>query len=167
MTQTALLLVCATPNKRPRTATEAMMRAVALRVADDMIATGAFEKKDREGIADDIVKVTSRWCERDGYALARELENRCGWSPDTQMVTDLDGYWMGCDDEVRAAEKSWALENPMEPPLPIGADVDVKGQRGEIKEVSKYTPSAYHVQLPDERGLRIVCFEDVKIWEGR
>jgi hypothetical protein len=154
--------MCSKPNKRPTQATAEMRMRAAIKVAADLIDSGDFNESDTpESLAADIVGV--RCWERDGYALARELERDKGWSPDEQMVETLGGYFHACDDELSAAEKLWGEENPMEPPLPVGTRVKAGKEEGEIIGIAKYSVHSFAVKVPSvENGYRVVRFEDAE-----
>lgn len=156
--------MCPTPNKRPTQVTDAMAREAALELAVELIKGGGFEKTDiPEELADDIMKASDWNRHMDGYELARELENKCYWSPDASMVEDLDSFSSRCDRRLEAAEKTWATENPMEPPFPVGTQVKHHWGAGVIAAISKYRPFTYNVTIPDKpSAFALVKFEDAE-----
>lgn len=154
--------MCATPNKRPRRCTPDMVMGGALAVARDLIKAGSFDKKDTpEDLAADIAKACQGNQHIDGYKLAKALENLCGWEPDAAMVEYLDGFSYRCITLLDAAEKQWGVENPMEPPLAIGAVVRVSDGMGVIDHINKYKPAYYAVRVARlDDGFELIRFED-------
>lgn len=151
---------------RPRNPTREMQAIAAKKIADELIKWGDFEEDDYAGIIDDILKVGPRCHHQNGYELAKALDTRCGWSPDASVVEVLDGFWSFCHDEVRAAEKQWALENPMVAPFTVGTTVDTGGHGvGKIEAISSHTPAAYEIAIPGQSGRLIICFENTKLAE--
>ncbi len=156
--------MCQIPNKRPIQVTDAMAHEAALELAAELIKGGGFDETNTpEELAGDIVKA-SRWNRHlDGYELARALENEFYWSPDASMVEDLDSFAVRCDRRLEVAEKLWASENPMEPPLPLGTQVKHHWGIGTIADISKYKPFTYNVTIPDKpSAFALVKFEDAK-----
>jgi hypothetical protein len=160
-----LPLTCPTPNKRPIEATNAMRMEAALETAEELIENGGFDSKDIGDIADDILKAASRsYGKGDGFSLAYELKRSCHWEIADDMVEILADYWAAVDGKLRFAEKQWAAENPMEPPLPIGALVKTPKGTLPITSVSDYAPHSYCVQQSPKSWL-IVRFEDAVLAE--
>ena len=162
-------LTCKRANSRPRDVTDEMATRAAIKVAEGLLKSGAnFDEHDTaEDIADDIVKATRFNRHVDGYNIARDLERLCYWSPDAEMVKVLDTFGWRCRDEMAAALKVWAAENPMERTFPDGVRVTTPHGQGIIHGVSDYTPFSYLVKTDKERkGLLIVAFEDVTAVEA-
>ena len=110
--------------------------------------------------AEDLARVC-RHAHMDGYELAKELDNVCGWMPTAQDVEELDNF--GCD--VREAHRqaciSWARDNNIKPPLPVGTMTTL----GEITGVYAYDGACYEIRLTgdtDPPRRRIVRFEDAR-----
>jgi hypothetical protein len=138
--------------------TDAMRRAAALNIADELVGQSDFEADQRDEIADDILSVAIG--HMDGYEIAKALDDRKYWCCTLAIAETLDGFYVECDAELERAIAQWAAENPMEPPLPVGASVVVRNGRGVISQVSPWHPATYIVRV-GERHL-VVAFEDVK-----
>ncbi len=162
MQQEGFTLMCPTPNKRPIHVTDAMAHEAALELAAELIK-GAGSDNTLDELAGDIIKA-SRWNRyMDGYELARTLETQCGWSPDASMVEDLDLFARLCDQRLAAAERLWASENPMDPPLPVGTQVKHQWGTGVIADISKYKPYTYNVTIADKpSAFALVTFEEAR-----
>lgn len=78
----------------------------------------------------------------DGYELARELDRYCGWDLTMRDVEELDCMSGIVADLHRKAEKKWAEEHPMQPPLPVGAEI----KEGVIAGIYEYQPAYYRVK---------------------
>lgn len=114
----------------------------------------------------DLLDAT-HWDRRaDGYQIAKRLDDRNGWSITPDLVEVLDSFSVYCGDALTEAEKQWAIENPMELPLPLGTTVVTRRGVGVIDHVSSYYPASYGVKLEDVgylgNGFLIVRFEDAK-----
>ena len=153
--------MCATPNKRPDRPTPEMKREAALIVAKSLINGGGFGKDDTpEDLADDIVKASGRCFGHDGYELGKALESHSGWSVDSSIVEELETFYYECDTLVHAAEKQWGAENPMQPPLPIGAVIKTSGGVGVIDHIYEHIPACYAVKVPRlSNGFELIRFE--------
>lgn len=162
--QQIISLVCARPNKRPTVVSAEMAKEAAMKTAGNLLRSGGFDKTDTaESLADDILYVTRYDRFEDGYALAVALERNKGWMPDATMVEILDGFSSECSALLHAAEKQWGIENPMEPPLPLGTKVIVRGETGFLDHIHKYSPAYYCVKAPSiSHGFMLVRFEDAK-----
>lgn len=103
----------------------------------------------------------------DGYELARELEERCGWIPTLEIAQILDNYSDSARIAIDELQKEWVIQNNIQPPYPVGTRVLVKRGRdkrcGVIVEIHKYGPAKYVVRLDGQSATTgaIVNFEDV------
>lgn len=158
-------MTCATPNKRPIHHTEAMKLEVAMKIAKSLFKGGGFDSGDTvEEIAADIVKASDRCYDRDGYQLGRALEEACHWDVNSGIVEELQEFYPLCDDLLRAAEKQWGLENPMEPGLPNGTAVKIRNEVGTIIGLAEYSVASYAVKTPSTKnGYYVVRFEDAVV----
>jgi hypothetical protein len=157
--QDNLPLACANPNKRPRVPTDEMRRRVALQIAARLKDCGPPDE-----VAADIIRVTRHGWHQDGYQLARDLDRTCSWECDLGVAEELDNFSGLCDLELDVAVRQWAVENPMEPPFPIGSLVKTPSQGvGTIVGVCQYSPASYRVRTPglNEKSAWIIPFEDV------
>jgi hypothetical protein len=97
----------------------------------------------------------------DGYQLAKEIERRAYWDLAMADVEELDVMSSIVSELHRAAEKKWAEENNIQPPLPIGTRIT----RGVIDSVCSHSAARYRVKengcTQDGRFL-LVRFEDAK-----
>ncbi len=132
------------------------------RLTADMISAAAqrfcADNGWNQDMADDLAN-TNPSLHACGYELAKELDNRCGWSPSAQDVEVLDGFGQYLREELQKAVQAWADATPIEPPLPIGTMTD----KGEITGIYEYEPACYLVKKPNDpiQDRRyIVKFED-------
>ena len=95
----------------------------------------------------------------DGYELARELDRYAGWDLTMPDVEELDCLSSIVSDLHREAEKTWFMENDIQPPLPIGTRIE----QGVIHSVCDYSAAKYRVKedgcTQDGRFL-LIRFED-------
>ena len=134
------------------------------KVTRELIAATAETFCSRSGWDTDQAKDLARVCRHahmDGYELAKELDNVCGWMPTAQDVETLDNF--GCD--VREAHRqaciAWALGNNIQPPLPVGTMTTL----GEITGIYAHDGACYEILRTgdtDPTRRRIVRFEDAR-----
>ena len=98
----------------------------------------------------------------DGYQLARELDRYAHLDLAMADVEELDGM-SGIVDRLHSeAEKKWAAENDIQPPLPIGTTI----KQGVIARIYEYAAARYLVKengCTQEGRHLIVKFEDAKV----
>jgi len=95
----------------------------------------------------------------DGYQIARELDRRLGWDLAMPDLEELDTMSCMVSELQRSAEKQWAEENYIQPPLPIGTATT----KGVIEGVSDYMAAYYLVKEAGcmQKGRHLlVRFED-------
>lgn len=154
-----------TTEPRPKILTPEMAIAVGKRVVAHLVEQCNFDG-DPEQAASDIAKCGSR--HQDGYALARELDDRCYWDCDLELANALDVYSSEADREIAVAQKAWAERNAITPTLASGARVSVgHSESGVITGIYEYGPAQYLVAIdgdkraaPPSNARRIVNFED-------
>ena len=97
----------------------------------------------------------------DGYELAKALEQRCYWSPTAMDVETLDTFSADLREALREARISWAHDNNVQPPFPVGTMTT----RGEITGIYDHDGACYEIRKPgDANPTRryIVPFEDAR-----
>ena len=108
--------------------------------------------------ADDLAKVcTSLYM--DGYEIAKALESRCYWTITTMEVETLDEFSFKLREALRQACITWARENNIQPPHPIGTKIT----RGTITGIYEHDGACYLVAEPgkeDSSTRLVVRFED-------
>lgn len=104
----------------------------------------------------------------DGYELAKELDDQHGWQIGSMLVCELDAMSGIVSDIVEEAERNWVKECNIQPPLPVGAELDA----GVITGICDHRPACYLVKMhgdgPDEQTghrRRIIQFEDARLKE--
>ena len=153
--------MCATPNKRPIHCSDAMKLEAAAKIAATLLAGGGFGPNTTvDEIAADIVRASGRCYDRDGYRLGRALEESCHWDVDFGITEELEGFYPLCDDLLSAAERQWALENPMERSLPDGTTIKVRNEVGTIVGIAQHSVASYAVKTSSTNGYYVVRFED-------
>lgn len=157
-----------TTTPRPSTRDQAIMEAAARAVAESLVKHGCFEESEQDDIARDILREIR--CS-DGYELARALDRSHGWSPTAEMVEILDTLSYELAAAHSRAQAEWAKQVSIEPPLPIGARVVLKGFRateaGEITGIYQHGVYQYLVRVDGDPkadaptiARRIINFED-------
>ena len=129
----------------------------------ELIATTAATYCEQNGWDADQAADLASVCNRhmDGYDLAKELEQACGWLPTAQDVEVLDGFGSALRAAHRKACITWARENNIQPPLPVGTMTTL----GEITGIYAYDGACYEVRVTgdtDPTRRRIVRFEDAR-----
>jgi hypothetical protein len=157
---------------RPKKLTPEMALRAARKIADALVANSMIGAGEAETCARDIAN--HGMTGTDGYQLAKDLDDYCGWDPDFRMVEELDQFQWLARSEIEAAEKEWFARTSLQPPFPIGAHIAIgDGETGEITGIYEHGVAKYLVKIdgdpdakPNNRGgrgtRRIVNFEDVK-----
>jgi len=168
-------------NSRPVLNDKETQRAAALLLApkvQEWLLADSGGSKDEftlESIADDIEKALDHSFEKDGYKLAKALEDRCGYDPDDWLVNILSGYYGLLTKARRAKIKAWAEANKIVVPFKVGDKVLVSTKSklkvegtityisAEYAEATVSCPSLGHRspgnKLSERLGL-VVGFED-------
>ena len=134
-------------------------------IAEELVSWGYAENIDQ--VAEEIAKAATTTF--DGYELAKELDFR-GWDCDFQICEILNGFSYSLSNVLRDAEKKWATENNIQPPLPLGMSVVLNSKEtGVIDKIYAGGPAKYAIKIDgDEQAdtaqqrRRVVNFEDVK-----
>lgn len=153
--------------KRPR-ADNAMRLRAAEKVVAQLVRWRLLSEDELSGAAEDIARVSARHgMYADGYQLMRDLD-RDGWEGSSQMVEELDSLSSHLSSELAEAEKTWAAENNIQPPHPVGTRGQTRhGEAGEITGVSEWGAAKYAVKLdkqkPEDTSRRIINFEDFEV----
>lgn len=97
----------------------------------------------------------------DGYNTAKELESRCGFDPDTSLVTILDDASSIGRQMVDAATRQWLATTDVRPKLTVGTTVTITKAfkrdetSGVIDEIDMKS-GQYYVKLhPSDTSRRI------------
>lgn len=154
-------------ESRPRQLTDAMKKAAARDLAQELAEHGHINANEIEDAARDIAKhAHGPWT--DGYTLAKRLDDYAGWDCNFGMAEVLDGWSTFSDDALRKAEKEWASRVNPTPPFANGTRVRVKDEMGTIDGIYDYGPAKYLIKIDcdprantSEKSRRIVNFEDV------
>ena len=159
-------------TNRPKHLTDEMKLAAAKATAADLLKDGQIEAYQFDDSVANLAKHGRLHI--DGYALAKYLDNYCGWEIDAQMVETLDGFSWHAQHEVDVAEKAWAEATKPVPPHGIGTRVSIDSfngpQTGTIDGIYEYGPAKYTVKIDGDKqagfpmnARRIVNFEDAKL----
>ncbi len=141
------------------TVTDEMIRAAIMKIAPKLVGYTNPTEDDLESVADSVARVYHRYM--DGFEIAKELDRYEGWDTTRQEMEELDAVDMEVDRAHRAAEKQWGIDNPMTPPLPIGA----KTSRGVIASIYEHQPAYYCIKetgCTDPGRHLLMKFEDVR-----
>lgn len=116
--------------------------------------------------ADEILADLVRCADPEAYRFARNLEDRCGYDPDTDLVDILEGY--STYEPHRAAVKAWVSENGISVPYETGQEVMLRGRLSRIVNIKTETAEIVVQPVePDgrnygETGGWVHPFEDAK-----
>ena len=102
----------------------------------------------------------------DGYALAKELDDRHYWEITASDVEELDAMDVLVRDELKRAEREWVEREGITPKLANGTTI----KRGVIAGVSEYSPAMYKVKehgCQQEGRFLLVRFEDAEAEAAR
>lgn len=97
----------------------------------------------------------------DGYALAKQLDDRYYCDITTRDVEELDAMDTLVRQAVERAEKEWVEREGIVPKLAVGTEI----KRGVIAGVSEYSPARYKVKehgCTREGRHLLVRFEDAE-----
>lgn len=127
-------------------------------ITDEMKLAAARQIADKvDGDAETIAEAYHH--PMDGYELARELDRMYGWDLTMMDVEELDCMGILVRVELDRAEKQWAAQEAIEPPLQIGTRI----KEGVIAGVCDHRAARFKVkENGDETEGRflLVKFED-------
>lgn len=131
------------------------------KITEEMIFEAALQvAKKLSGDEESAKTIAQYYCHpMDGYSLARELDHYAGWDFTMSEVEELDAMSSIIDQLQREAEKKWATENAIQPPLPIGTRI----KQGIIHHVSEYNVARYCVKedtCTQKGRYLLIKFED-------
>lgn len=156
-----------TVEPRPtRLSDDGKLRAARAIVAD-LLKEGLLEPDEADASAADLAKYGSN--ERDGYQLAKKLDNSAYWDCDMAMAEALDNAASYFHAEIEASEREWAERNNITPPLPVGARVAARwgGEEitGTIESIASHGVAQYVIRCDGsaKKGMPVVRFEDVRL----
>lgn len=136
--------------------------------ADKLVSQPCFPLDDIGASKDEAIKelVDCYRHHMNGYELAKALDDDHGWNISSMVVDDLECMGYFASDMLTEAERAWVAECNIQPPLPVGAELDI----GVITDIADHhSPGCYLVkeygqESDSETGCRrlIVKFEDAK-----
>jgi hypothetical protein len=154
--------------KRPRISDELTKKRALEMFWPQFVAyqSADYRESDRAYTERQILSVLSAY--RDGYSMARDLENHHGWAEDRELVDLMDHASAALTDAHKELVRQWVTAYRIAPDRKIGDNVTTtvpqrNGEAGSI--VGIYEDEArYGVRYPDqpETSSYIVNFEDVK-----
>lgn len=153
------------PNEpRPRSYTRTMDLAAAAEMAE-MLAKQNGLSMHADEIVDNLMKHVHSWS--NGYLLARDLDQYCGWQPDAEMVMTLDHLGSMRSDQLEKAEKDWASRLQPQAVFAVGDEVAYDCRRdGEVKGLVHSIDAARARYVVDTKyngnGGVLIPFEDVR-----
>ena len=62
---------------------------------------------------------------RDGYEIAKSLDTVHGWSPDSELVEILEGYWGALAHAEQKFVEEWVIANEIKLDLKVGDEVSI------------------------------------------
>lgn len=141
---------------RPNGQSDEVLAIVANGLMPEILRWGSWEENDREvqEVAEQILEVME--ISRDGYKMAKALEDRHGWDGDADLVDILEGAdFYGAE---RTAVLAWIRDNDVTPAFEVGKQVKIKVGRektvhdGEIVTVTE--DGNYCVMVPELGHVR-------------
>lgn len=157
----------ATP--RPTKATEEMKREVARAICADLVEEGMYQQSEASDREAELAAVLMTRV--DGYALARQLDDKYGWAICFSVIEVLEECRTMLDAAIIDAQRIWVKEEGIEPDLISGQSVVLRsGETGVIDQVSSYRPACYEVKIDGDadaegplRSRRLCRFEEVEV----
>lgn len=155
---------------RPTKATPEMELAAAKETVAELVTAGHLTEAEAEDAAANIV-AEGRY-NRDGYKLAKALDDRWHWDCDLDMADILDGHSSALDDQIKAAQKAWFEAERPSPPVEIGTRVCFRWGRephtGIVDAIYEYGIAQYTVRVDGDpaadspsQSRAIINWEDV------
>lgn len=136
--------------QRPTRLTDEMRLAAALETAKE-VKRDCFDLRE-EDTNELAVQIASqaRHAHMDGYELAKQLDSRCGWSPDTVMVEALDNWSSNARRELEKAQKAWRDETNPQPAFNVGDRVKTnRGKTGVVTDTNYQYGIAQYLMKED------------------
>lgn len=141
----------------------------------EMIAAAAKAVADQHSWGDNAAAAIVRQYHRnaDGFALMKDLEKWESWDCERDDIERLDEVDNLVRKAVSEAERAWAADNQITPPLPIGALIELHDHPagGRIMGVFENAPAIYKVKPVGQDDAktgtmrRLIKFEDAVLAE--
>lgn len=124
-----------------------------------------YSSEDYDDVSvEELAEVLNRSYDLDGYKLAKKLEDKYKWEPDTSVVEKLDSANNLVSIELDRLIKEWVITNEIKPKYKEGDVVIIhvrnEDRFGSIVEIRN--DATYGVKEEGQKGHWIVKFEDVK-----
>jgi len=125
-----------------------------------------YQESSRSFIEKQIMSVLSGT--RDGYAMARELENHHGWAEERELVDLMDEASYALTNAHKELVAQWVTAYGITPERKIGDSVTttLHGRKDQVGTIVKLyeTEARYGVRYPGqpETSTYVVDYEDVK-----
>lgn len=153
---------------RPTKLTDEMSKRAAQKVAAALCEAGCIVDSELSGCADDIATQATRY--GDGYSLAKNLDDYCGWDCNFEMAEILNNFSHYASEEIAAAEKQWFAEHAPQPQFSSGTRIKIKsGEHGVVDGIYEYGHAKYLVKIDGDpradgpsHSRRIIDFEDAE-----
>lgn len=158
----------ATTPPRP-TATSEMRLQVATAIVADLFDADCLRNSDADKaeLAGELADAVQRSWSYNGYAIAKELDDHFGWSPNCEMIEHLDHFKHAMDQLIERATAAWIAENKIEPPFQLGDRVSARWGGDQItgtidEENHPYKPGYCAVRIDNtvENSRALVRWED-------
>jgi hypothetical protein len=120
---------------------------------------------DPEEVAADIAKALDRSWRKDGYNIAKELEDSCYWDPDSDMVSTLDMASVEISRVISRMTQEWLQETGAQPPAKEGDLVTAKWGGDPIEGVVERVSmdGKMSIKVEGHKGHPIVDWDTVKV----
>lgn len=139
-----------TKPARPNSRNEAALRIAAASLAKIVSRDWDVDGFSDEEIAADLLKAITKSFPMDGYAIAKSLEDYCGWDPDAALVEILDGASWEVDGARDGLIAEWVLQNNVIVPFAVGDQVASPKGVGMVTEVNALLAKV-NVHTPDQK----------------
>lgn len=118
--------------KRPNMAEKYVQQRAAELCLSDIRRWQPVANDDERELMDDLMKVLGS--HRNGYELAKELERRCGWDPDADLVAILDNCSYCCTQAINELTRQWVICLGIKPAHAVGDRVRLSMSYGGHKD---------------------------------
>jgi len=153
---------------RPRPKEEDAYQEVAESLAKELMRYANNELgDDPEEVIADLKKALDRSWRKDGYNLAKTLEDDCYWDPNADMVSTLDS----AEHDIRAVlsrmTEEWIKETGSKPPAKEGDRVSARWGGNTIEGIVNrvYMNGTMNIRVEGRNGFPVVEWDTVKVIE--
>lgn len=122
---------------------------------------------DDEDLIDHLIKHAH--AHENGYEIAKTLDNWERWDIEAETVSALDSFDYYVTRQLRTVEAEWIAENNIQPPFPVGTEVEYlygTWKQGEITGICTHTPGCYLIKEAGQNDEECNRMRAVVKWEN-